>query len=168
MTKHKNKKPSPQSIHPPRPASSNDDPEKVGTRVVTQRKVESYSGPIPHPMVLEHYEKVLPGSTDRIISMAENQSQHRHHMEKHLLSMESRNSLLGLIFGFTIGMTSVLGGIACIMSGHTAGGSIVGGVGLTSLVGVFVYGSRERRKEREVVAEMRKNSSEQLPGLVKD
>ncbi len=37
------------------------------------------------------------------------------------------------------------------------GGSIVGGTGLTGLVGVFVYGSRQRQKEREarVKAEMK-------------
>jgi uncharacterized membrane protein len=30
-----------------------------------------YSGPIPDPAALEHYESILPGSPDRILSMAE-------------------------------------------------------------------------------------------------
>ena len=33
-----------------------------------------FSGPIPPPSIIEGYERVLPGSADRIISMAEKQS----------------------------------------------------------------------------------------------
>ncbi|MCY4064270.1 MAG: DUF2335 domain-containing protein [Chloroflexi bacterium] len=34
-------------------------------------RVEQYSGPIPHPFVVERYEATLAGSTDRILKMAE-------------------------------------------------------------------------------------------------
>jgi len=36
------------------------------------------------------------------------------------------------------------------MMGGEIGGSIIGGNGITGLVGVFVYGSTQRRKEREM------------------
>ena len=36
-------------------------------------KQESFSGPLPHPQYYEGYEKVLPGSANRILTMTESQ-----------------------------------------------------------------------------------------------
>lgn len=38
---------------------------------------KSYSGPLPAPEDFAEYEKILPGSTDRILKMAEKQVDHR-------------------------------------------------------------------------------------------
>ena len=40
------------------------------------REVAAYSGPIPPVNQLSQYEQVLPGVADRIITIAEKQSQH--------------------------------------------------------------------------------------------
>lgn len=40
-------------------------------------KQESFSGPIPHPELLQKYDEVKPGFAERIISMAERQLDHR-------------------------------------------------------------------------------------------
>lgn len=37
----------------------------------------AFSGPLPPPQVLAQYESILPGSANRILSMAEKQSEHR-------------------------------------------------------------------------------------------
>lgn len=63
-----------------------------------------FSGPIPPPSIIEGYERVLPGSADRIITMAEKQSEHRQKMEEKMISAESRDSLLGVIFAFLLGV----------------------------------------------------------------
>ena len=42
----------------------------------------SFSGPLPPPQILEKYESIVPGSADRIIGMAEKQSEHRRSIEK--------------------------------------------------------------------------------------
>jgi hypothetical protein len=47
------------------------------------------------------------------------------------------------------------------MAGHETGGSIIGGAGLSGLVGVFVYGSRQRRKEREKRFDLVKKPNQQ-------
>ena len=46
------------------------------------RVSEKFAGPIPPPPVMKQYEEILPGSADRILKMAENQSEHRQWMEK--------------------------------------------------------------------------------------
>jgi len=81
--------------------------------------------------------------------MAEQQAVHRQLIEKEVIESDILNSRKLLNYGIIIGLTAVIGGCGCVMTGHDVSGSIIGGTGLTSLVGVFVYGSRERRKERE-------------------
>jgi hypothetical protein len=48
-----------------------------------------------------------------------------------------------------IGLFSIIGGCVRIALGQQVGGSIIGGIGLTSLVGVFVFGTTSRKKERD-------------------
>ena len=49
---------------------SNDDKKEV---IVKQQQIKHYSGIIPHPEIVEGYEKNCPGATDRILAMTENQ-----------------------------------------------------------------------------------------------
>ena len=60
--------------------------EKEIKKVVMEMAKAEFSGPIPPPSIIEGYERVLPGSADRIISMAEKQSEHRQKMEDKMIS----------------------------------------------------------------------------------
>mgnify|MGYP001591579865 CR=1 FL=1 len=109
----------------------------------------SFSGPLPPPNVLEQYDRIVPGAADRIIKMAEQQSQHRRELERKVIDSDVQNSKLGLIFGFIIGLVLISGGIFLIWKGYNLSGVLLGVVYVGSVVGIFVYGSWERRKERE-------------------
>lgn len=74
--------------------------ENETKKVIAEVIQGEFSGPIPPPSIIEGYERVLPGSADRIITMAEKQSEHRQKMEEKMISAESRDSLLGVIFAF--------------------------------------------------------------------
>jgi uncharacterized membrane protein len=115
---------------------------------VTQLSV-SRSGPLPPPSELEGYERILPGAAERILALVESQSNHRHMMENKALSIESRNSLLGIIMGGFIGIFGLAVAGMCIYAGHDNAGMTLGGATLVSLVVPFIYGTRERRIERE-------------------
>lgn len=108
----------------------------------------SFSGPLPPPIHLEHYEKVLPGSAERILKMAEEQSQHRRALEICVIEYGIKNSRRGLIFGFMIGLAgfSIVG--YCASLGYTILAGIIAALDLGSLVGVFVYGSKQNKEER--------------------
>ena len=54
--------------------------EKVKSLTVTRS--ESFSGPIPPPAILGEYEKIHAGLADRIMKMAESQSEHRKYLER--------------------------------------------------------------------------------------
>jgi len=73
-------------------------------------------------------------------------------LEKKVIAIDGRNSLLGLLFGFALGLVGLAGGIYLVSKGHEGWGTAISGTSLTALVSVFVYGSTQRRKEREAKA----------------
>ncbi len=119
------------------------------SKVVGFSKSEIFFGPLPHPEILEKYEQILPGAAERILSMAETQSRHRIGLETRVVDADITNSKRGLIFGFTIGLVGIGGGIYSIHLGHVISGSLLTGGALASLVGTFVYGSHKKRAEIE-------------------
>lgn len=91
--------------------------------------VHEHRGPIPAPDILEGYERILPGSAERVIAMAEQQAQHRRDLERrqleadiahreHIVNMQRaehksifQNNLIGQICGFMIAAACVAGAI---------------------------------------------------------
>lgn len=110
---------------------------------------QEYSGPLPPPDAIQKYDEIIPNGAERIMAMAEKQSEHRQQLEKKALDTDSRNSLLGVIFAFILGLLTIVAGVIVILTGHSWPGTILGSAGLVGLVSVFIYGTRERRKERE-------------------
>jgi len=110
---------------------------------------QEYSGPLPPPNALERYSQIIPNGAERLMVMAEEQSKHRRELETKALNTDSRNSLLGVIFAFLLGLTTIVAGTIIILKGYAYPGTIVGSAGLVGLVSAFIYGTRERRKERE-------------------
>ncbi len=110
---------------------------------------EEFSGPIPHPKIIKGYEEVVPGAADRIISMAENQSKHRQELEKMMVSAEVRDSLLGVLFAFILGIGCIAAAIVIvIMVPEKAGaisGALFGMTGIASIIATFIKSTRSSR-----------------------
>jgi len=109
----------------------------------------TFSGPIPPPDILQKYDQILPGLAERIMKQAESQTAHRIEIEKRVINSDIINSRLGLIFGFILGIVGITGGIYLTSLGMAQSGLFISGGSLVSLISVFIYGSRTRRKERE-------------------
>lgn len=107
---------------------------------------QHFSGPIPPPEILSGYEQIHPGFADRIISMAEKQSAHRQGLEKIRVESEIKDSRLGVIFAFLMGISCLIAAILIsVFSKDNAGvfiGGVVGVTGIGSIVGTFIYGTR--------------------------
>ncbi|MBF0564571.1 MAG: DUF2335 domain-containing protein [Nitrospirae bacterium] len=108
-----------------------------------------YRGPLPPASEFAKYEAAHPGTADRILAMAEEQGRHRREIEKRIVNIEGRNSLLGLIFAFLIALSIIAGSIFLIFNNKEISGLSLGVTGVASLVGVFIYGSRQKRLKRE-------------------
>lgn len=111
-----------------------------------------FSGPLPDPMVLDQYEKILPGSADRIIKLAEKQSEHRIEIEKKVINSNIKKSEKGLLYGLVIGIATLISATLIGIFGKNTASYILSGIigagGLGSLVTVFIYSKNETRKER--------------------
>jgi len=144
LSRQKKSTPKPDSPVTPKPAS----PENIA---VGRLQVEhsQFSGPIPPPEFLARYDAVLPGLADRIVRMAENQANHRHSLESLAIKAEINRSYLGIASGLLVALTGIGSGAILIYHDKIVAGSVFAGATLVSLVGVFVYGARTRRKERE-------------------
>ena len=105
---------------------------------------EQFTGPIPPPPIMKQYEEILPGSADRILKMAENQSEHRQSLEKKRLSFSNREVHLGQIFGFLIGAIAIVTGGYTALSGAQIPGGVIGTSAVIGLVSVFVIGSKRK------------------------
>ena len=113
------------------------------------RKTEFYAGPLPHPDTLKKFEEILPGSADRILKQAENQTRHRIEMESKVINADIRKSYIGLIFGFLIGILGIGGGIYLATLGFDIFGPVLSSGTLVSIVVAFIYGTKSRKEERE-------------------
>ena len=77
----------------------------------------------------------MPGITQKFMTAFEKQQEHR--------------MKLGQIFAFILSFTAILGGLVLLIRGLSiAGFSVLVGTTAT-LVGAFLYGKAENRKERE-------------------
>ncbi len=115
---------------------------------------QQYFGPLPPPAVLESFEHIYPGSAKIIVDNFVKQAEHRRSLESIVIRAGSRDSLLGVIFAFIMGMTLIIGAVICILNDKEVVGLSLGGLGLTSLVGSFIYGTNQNRKEREAKAKL--------------
>jgi uncharacterized membrane protein len=108
----------------------------------------SYSGPLPPADQLLAYEKVLPGSADRLLRMAERQQEHRHELERMTVREATNRSWWGLRLGFIITIAVIGVAAAAIFTGRSLIGFGLVLADLAALAGVFAYGRSEQRKER--------------------
>jgi uncharacterized membrane protein len=116
---------------------------------VTIEKSRMHIGPIPSPEVLAEYNQIDPTFANRILVMAEQQSLHRQKMEKTIINSGTRDSLLGIVFGFLIGVITIIVSLILGLNGRTIESSLLGIGGLGGLVSVFIYGTRGKDNDED-------------------
>lgn len=115
--------------------------------VVTMHK--THIGPLPDTETLAGYSSLIPNGADRIMIMAEKQSEHRMKMENKVISGQILQSNLGQILAFLIGIAALGASTYCIVNGFEWSGSILGVGGLTGLVTAFIKGRSQQEKNLE-------------------
>lgn len=98
--------------------------------------------------MLAKYEEVYPGAAEIIFKGYQDQARHRQALERIVVG-GARRANWGLALGFVIGLCAlgVSGYIAALA--HPWPGVVFGSTGVAALCGVFVYGRRDQRLERE-------------------
>lgn len=123
-------------------------------------KIESeFSGPIPPPHIIKGYEETLPGAANRILEMAERQAEHRQKMEFIMIHSESRDSLLGILFAFALGIGCIIASIVMVIkvpqNAGAISGALIGVTGIGSIITAFIkttrsgYNNSEKQDKNE-------------------
>lgn len=107
---------------------------------------ESFSGPIPHPELLQGYESVKQGFAERIVSMAEEQQKHRFECENKMVAGTVSESKRGQWMAFIVAMLFLGAAVVLGLYGHDWLGGVIGGGTLVALVTVFVTGRHSKDK----------------------
>lgn len=100
------------------------------------------TGPIPSPAEIGEYERILPGSADRLIKMAEKEQTHRHQIESRGQRHRLGITFVGQLFAFLMGMSGIAGGVYLVKYDKPITGFGVFFTSLATLTGVFFYNRR--------------------------
>lgn len=103
--------------------------------------------------MLRGYEDVLPGSAERILKMAENQSAHRIEMEKSVVGSDIKKSERGQLFGLIIAILGFIIAFILAILGRQAVAIVIAALDITSIVGLFVYGQIRKSNKRKTIKE---------------
>lgn len=113
---------------------------------VSLHKSSAFSGPIPPPEILKGYGEAINNGAERIVTMAEKQSDHRIQLEDHAIREELKQSRLGQTFGFILGLVGMGLATTLAMFGHETIAGIFGTTTIIGLVTVFVLGKKSQQK----------------------
>jgi uncharacterized membrane protein len=90
------------------------------------RQIEVRSSPYPPPHDLQQYENILPGFTERILSLTERESEHRIQEERQQTRATIDLARSGQKYAFVLVLAMIGVGGAGILTGHSVVG--LGGV----------------------------------------
>lgn len=137
-------------------ADSQIEPAKAvqsGKQVMLQTQM--YQGPIPHPEVLRGFNELVPGSAERLISLAENESTHRRSMEvmtananinlqqqqldmgKYQQQAVFRSDAIGQILGAVVSMCCIGGAVYLAMHNQPWVAGALCGLPLAAIIKAF-------------------------------
>lgn len=110
--------------------------------IVEVRQENMFEGPLPHPAILEGYEKTLPGAADRVLKMAEENASNRHDINHKIVDADNMRSGRGQILGFILSIFFVGAAIWCAYLDQPFPASILGVGGFSSIISIFVLGKK--------------------------
>lgn len=94
---------------------------------------------LPEPEDMKQYEEMLPGATERFLTMVEKEQNHRHRIQNKEVNSSVVITLLGQVFAAALAAAS-------FYVTYKTGSTILFGTTLVLLVGIFLTGRYISRK----------------------
>lgn len=112
-----------------------------------------WAGPLPPPELLRTYDEVVPGSAKQLIDTFDRQTHHRMELEEAVIFGDVARANRGLWVAASVAIAFLVVAAVVILTGHEIAGIILASVDIASIVGVFIYGTESRRRERNEKAQ---------------
>jgi len=105
--------------------------------IISSSQSLMYFGPLPPSKEFGNYEQTLPGAANRILAMAEQESEHRRKNEEKIVIHSMKKSGRGQIFAFILAILSLGLVLFSIFKGEPLGTIVPAIIALSSLIAVF-------------------------------
>jgi uncharacterized membrane protein len=117
------------------------------TSATRSNQVAIITSPLPNPDFLLAYDKVRPGLSEEVIQMIKEQNAHRRQLEnkqmdcniEHVKNVD-KDFKRGQWFGLILGALALASGTTVAILGHDIPGTVLGALGIGSIVYAFVKG----------------------------
>ncbi len=142
------------------PQPRNNPPNKFVAKI---EEFSGFSGPIPPPQILQQYNNIVPDAAERIIRMAEKQSDHRMGLERKVVDSNIIRSYLGIFIAAVIAVYGLYIAKEISINGNPWAAGIIAALDLGGLISVAIYNGLIQKRERE----KRRESSSAVPDTAK-
>ncbi|MBI2095892.1 MAG: DUF2335 domain-containing protein [Candidatus Omnitrophica bacterium] len=109
----------------------------------------SFEGPIPPPQVLQQYNNIVSNAAERILRMAEKQSDHRLDLEKRVVYSNVKKSYVGMGLAAVIALYGLHIAKEIAINGNPATAGIIATLDIGGLISIAIYNVRAQRTERK-------------------
>ncbi|MBL8250673.1 MAG: DUF2335 domain-containing protein [Candidatus Competibacter sp.] len=92
---------------------------------------------------MERYERILPGTAERLLRMVETEGEHRRELEAKHLRGQLAETKMGQWMAFFIGLFTIGIGAYTALNGAQIAGTFIGSGGVIGLVAVFIAGRKQ-------------------------
>ena len=118
---------------------------------ISHVKTSAFSGPLPHPEIMEGYNRIVPNAAERIITVFEAEVKHRHDCERNQVSDERqdrirghRQVLLGQIMSFILAVAFIASGTFLIFHNKQVSGTIVSTTAMLGIIASFLNSHKRK------------------------
>jgi len=113
-------------------------------------EAQSFQGPLPPPSLFGQYDQILPGSADRILSLAEKEQAHRQKWESEVLNAQKSEISRGQWMGFGLSIFALTIAFLCAYFGFPIVATVCISTVLVGIVTAFLRGRSNKEKESQV------------------
>lgn len=125
----------------------NNPTQQSSKNVLQVMGVQTFSGPLPSPDHLERYEKLSPGVTNRLLTITEEQVDHRIQIEKGVINNVIRQKWVKLISAIVAMFVILALGFILALKGITVLAGILLTTTLLGVLAIFVLGQSPTEKK---------------------
>ncbi|MBM4031486.1 MAG: DUF2335 domain-containing protein [Planctomycetes bacterium] len=142
---------------------------EAGRSELLARVTQFFSGPLPPPMILQAYDRLVPGAAKEMHEPALARARHHMDMDRKALDAQAQDQQAartqfrrGQNYAFVLSLFLIACGTAIIVLGHDEAGAGIIVANLVGLVLAFIWGRKPGASSRQEQEDRTRNSPRQV------
>ncbi len=118
--------------------------QKTNNHRVSLTKTSFYSGKLPSPDMMQHYNSIDPSFADRILRMAELEELNCHRIDRYKTTVSIILTIAGMVFAFVALLVIVYLIYFSMTKDNTTAATALTGI-IAIVIGLFFWGNPKRK-----------------------